>query len=146
MNKKTKKKSISSRVDRKKKPVQAPKAPKCCGSPVSSEEILTMSLEDMNKVELLRTKLSLFTESIKIRDLQKEKLEWESAARTATLTQEKFSLESKLQSLKGQLTSLLEDLSPKYGVDLKKCSYDDATGVIRIVDVSDESEGDTSAT
>ncbi len=143
MNKKTKKKSISSRVGRKKKPVQAPK---CCGSPVSSEEILTMSLEDMNKVELLRTKLSLFTESIKIRDLQKEKLEWESAARTATLTQEKFSLESKLQSLKGQLTSLLEDLSPKYGVDLKKCSYDDATGVIRIVDVSDESEGDTSAT
>ena len=86
MNKKVNKKSISSgkstsRATKKKKssstavkakPPQkvAKKAP--AGHAI--DEIVRMSAEDMAHVDLARTKLALIMESVKVRDLQKEKL------------------------------------------------------------------------
>lgn len=97
------------------------------------DEVIRMSSEDMARVDLARTKLALIMESVKVRDLQKERLEWESQARTAKLTQEKFSLESQQVKLQGELELLLDELSPKYNMDLKKCAYDDE-GVIRKIE------------
>jgi hypothetical protein len=161
MNKKINKKSISSgkttsRVTKKKKkrsptPVRSKSPKECCPSdtPCKSpktgcphkkattahmmDEVIRMSSEDMARVDLARTKLALIMESVKVRDLQKERLEWESQARTAKLTQEKFSLESQQVKLQGELELLLDELSPKYNMDLKKCAYDDE-GVIRKIE------------
>jgi len=94
------------------------------------DEVLKLESADLLKLELLRTKAALLTESSARRALQAEKLEREAAIKALELRNEKKIIDLKQKGAKADFDTFLTELGEKYSVDLRQATYDDETGII----------------
>jgi hypothetical protein len=94
------------------------------------EDAKKLDTTDLLQMELLRTQVSLHAEASQLRVLKAERAERDAFLKALEFRNEKKVIDHKKAQAQAELSDLIDVLSEKYGLDLKKATYDDKTGVI----------------
>jgi ribosomal protein S12 methylthiotransferase accessory factor YcaO len=85
---------------------------------------------ELLRLELLQTRISLHAEATTNRMLKAEKIERDAFLKALELRNEGKAIGRRKAETESELSDLLTELSEKYGLDLRKATYDDVTGII----------------
>lgn len=101
---------------------------------LDDEGRLCMTKEDLLEVELYRAKALERDVAAQKLHLQAEQMEFNTKLTVKALRKEALVAEAQAQKLKDDQKRLFNKLGPKYGVNFKKSTYDDETGIILVID------------
>ena len=95
---------------------------------------LCLTREHLLEIEVYRLKATEQMLIAQTRHAQAEQLQLNSALRVKGLRQEALQAEKALEKFRDEKKLLLNRLSTEYGIDFRKVTYDDETGIITVED------------
>jgi len=101
---------------------------------------LCLTREHLLEIELLRVKRSEKVLIAQARHAQAEKLHLNSVLQVKALRHEALAAERGANEFKDEQKLLFNRLGPVYGIDFRKVTYDDETGIITVLEESSSAE------